>query len=451
MSEDPSAGNALSAAIEELQAGRLQSCEGLLNTLLQADPEDVGALHVQGALLHRQGRPAEAIAALERCVGLAPDHAAAWNNLGNVRLAAGQVEGAATAYHHAIDASPDDPNVVATLVNLAALQRRQGQLEAATESCRRALAIDDTLAPAWYALARVLALRGLLTEALQAHAHAIRLAPDRSTDRERVVMAILARGGRDVAIRLFRDWLAESPDNPSARHLLAACGGAEVPPRADDAYVTQVFDAFADDFDAKLEQLGYRAPQLLADALGRCARPQPASLDLCDAGCGTGLAGVLLRPWARRLAGCDLSVGMLRRARTRGVYDALHRAELVHYLDTQPGAFDAVVAADVLCYFGALDDAFRAAARSLRPAGWLAFSVEALPDADPEGSRLMTTGRYAHRGGYLRMALAGAGFEVAELASETLRLEGGLPVPGWVVVAQRCEPAQPGHFSPPNP
>lgn len=451
MNEDPAAADALSAAIEELQAGRTQACEALLQPLLQADPDDVGALHVQGALLHRQGRPAEAIAVLERCVELAPDHAAAWNNLGNVCMAAGRIQAAADAYHRAIDADTDDPNVVATLVNLAALQRRLGRLDEATEACRRALAIDEALAPAWYALARTLALRRQLPEALQALARAIELDPGRQTDRQQVVLAILAQGEREAAVRLFRDWLAQDPDNASARHLLAACGGAETPPRADDAYVTEVFDAFADSFDAQLDQLGYRAPQLLAAALERCARPAAGAMAVCDAGCGTGLAGELLRPWAHRLAGCDLSVGMLRRARARGVYDVLHRAELVHYLHTQPDSFDAVVAADVLCYFGVLDEAFGAAARSLHAGGWLAFSVEALHDADPDDSRLMTTGRYAHRVGYLRNALVGAGFEIRELARETLRLEGGFPVSGWVVVARLRGPADAGHYSPPNP
>ena len=34
-----------------------------------------------------------------------------------------------------------------------------------------------------------------------------------------------------------------------------------------------------------------------------------------DAGCGTGLCGPLLRPYAKRLVGVDLSSGMLERAR----------------------------------------------------------------------------------------------------------------------------------------
>lgn len=441
----------LVAAIERLQSGQLAECGQLLEPLLEADPSDVGVLHVLGVLRHEQGRPADALQLLERCIALAPDHAAAWNNLGNVRVAAGLLDDAEQAYLRSIEHAGADEDAAATLVNLAAMQRNADRLQDAIRSCRRALELDADLPSGWYGLARALAIDGQVDEALDAHAHAVRLAPDRSTERQQAVQSFLLSGDRGVALRLYRDWLETDPDNPTIRHMLAAAGGAEAPDRADDAYLTGVFDAYAESFDAKLAQLGYRAPQLLADALAARAKPAAGALDVCDAGCGTGLAGPLLRPWARRLAGCDLSVGMLRRARARGAYDVLHRAELVHYLDTQPEAFDLVVAADVLCYFGVLEPALQAAARALRPAGWLGFSVEALHDADPEGHRLMTTGRYAHRLSYLRKTLQSAGFHRVALSRETLRMERGFPVSGWVVTAQRQDPAAPGHFSPPDP
>ena len=48
------------------------------------------------------------------------------------------------------------------------------------------------------------------------------------------------------------------------------------------------------------------------------ARLSPAkALDILDAGCGTGLCGPLLAPYARRLVGVDLSDGMLKHAREK--------------------------------------------------------------------------------------------------------------------------------------
>jgi predicted TPR repeat methyltransferase len=198
-----------------------------------------------------------------------------------------------------------------------------------------------------------------------------------------------------------------------------------------------VFDNFAQSFDAKLEKLHYRAPQLVADAVAAALGSPQASLDIADLGCGTGLCGPLLRPWARRLVGCDLSVGMLRKARLRHCYDKLHKAELVYYLDTQPGDFDVLVSADTLCYFGVLDAAAAAAHQALRPGGWLVFTVEALPEEDAADHRLQPHGRYAHHRRYLRRCLQAAGFEAPGMQAEALRQEAGKSVDGWVVAAQR--------------
>jgi predicted TPR repeat methyltransferase len=127
---------------------------------------------------------------------------------------------------------------------------------------------------------------------------------------------------------------------------------------------------------------------------------------------------------------------MLRHARARGVYDVLHRAELVYYLDTQPRAFDVIVCADTRCYFGKLDKVFAAARRSLRPGGWCIFTVEVLGDDDTHPHALGASGRYAHRASYIGEALAAAGFSLQVLRNETLRMESGLPVEGCVVVAR---------------
>jgi predicted TPR repeat methyltransferase len=198
-----------------------------------------------------------------------------------------------------------------------------------------------------------------------------------------------------------------------------------------------VFDSFARSFDAKLEKLNYRAPQLVAEALRTAAGEPRAALAVVGAGWGARLCGPLLRPGAHSLAGCDLSVSMLTQAKSRAVYDRLHKAELVYYLDTQPEQFDAVVSADTLCYFGALPAPFNAAARCLRAGGWLIFTVEALPEGSALAHQLQANGRYAHAPAYLRSTLAEAGLGLVALRAETLRAEAGLPVAGWLVTARR--------------
>src|SRR6202012_4484032 len=106
--------------------------------------------------------------------------------------------------------------------------------------------------------------------------------------------------------------------------------------------------------------LKYEAPQLLHAALQRPGQlPRESGLRILDLGCGTGLCGPLLRPWAARLVGVDLSPKMLSKAAARGVYDQLNCAELTQWLAEEAQPFDVIVCADVLCYFGDLAQALR--------------------------------------------------------------------------------------------
>ena len=214
--------------------------------------------------------------------------------------------------------------------------------------------------------------------------------------------------------------------------------GEGAPERASDAYVEKLFDHFAPTFDAKLASLHYRAPQIVADAVA-AALPAPASgLIVADIGCGTGLCGPLLRPWARRLVGCDLSGAMLERASQRGTYDELHKAELTAFLRERPGAFDLVVSADTLIYFGELREVAQAVHGALRAGGALVFTLEAL-GADADGPhKLQDHGRYAHDGAHARGVFEAAGLQVDAPVEVVLREEKQAPVLGWLMVARRA-------------
>jgi predicted TPR repeat methyltransferase len=106
------------------------------------------------------------------------------------------------------------------------------------------------------------------------------------------------------------------------------------------------------------------------------------------------------------------------------------------------GAFDLIVSADTLVYFGRLEDAAAAAAVALRPGGRLAFTVEALVDAGPGDTYVLRNhGRYCHARPYVEATLVGAGFEV-DIELAVLRLEAGEPVPGFVVLATKRAQAE---------
>lgn len=427
----------LQAAIEHLRYGRLPEAESGLQAVLKRDPQQFDALHFMGVLRHQQGRSDEGAALITQALQQQPEHAGAWTNLGNVRLASGDTQAAVEAWQRSIAAAPDQPESASPLCNLAGVHRKNGRMAEAEAACRQALAVAPDFAEAWYSLSRLLMERGEIHEGLLANSRAIALWPQHLQAREQVIRALVLLGERERAAGLYRAWLDDEPDNPVVQHQLAACLGQAAPERASDAYVQQVFDHFADSFDAKLEALHYRAPALVTQALADAVGPPKRQLDIVDAGCGTGLCGPLLAPWARRLAGCDLSLGMLRRAQPRGCYHALHQAELMHYLQTQPSRYDVVVSADTLCYFGDLHAALASAYVALRPGGWLVFTVEALPQDADQPHRLQANGRYAHSESHVLAALEQSGFGRVKIVSDALRSEAARPVNGWLVTGRK--------------
>jgi predicted TPR repeat methyltransferase len=386
-------------AMEHHQRGRLAEAESIYHELLAGNPNDAEALHYLGVLRMTQGRRDEAIELLKRALKMAPRDAHAWNSLGNLLWATPEHHATEFAYRHATNLKPDFGTA---WFNLGRLLQRQQRNEEAVEAFQRTVQLQPHFAPAHEMLA-----------------------------------ALYQRMGRTaLATEAFRRWHELDPGNPIARHM-AAASATQQPERADDAFVVSMFDRAADTFDKGLASLEYAAPQLLIATLATIPANVEGTLSILDAGCGTGLCGPLLRPKARRLVGVDLSPGMLAKARERQVYDELHEGELVAFMRAHPAAYDVVISADTLVYFGALEEALAAAHDALLPGGTLTFTVEAEPAGSAQNFRLQSHGRYTHAEGYVRTCLTGAGFDVLQIEPGVLRKEAGADVRGLVVSARR--------------
>lgn len=364
-----------------------------------------------------------------------PGSAARLNDLANSRRTEGRLAAARALYTRAARV---DPQAAWVRFNLGSTLRRMKRNEEAEAAFARALALDPAHASAHNNRAVLMLETARASEAARGYLRAATCRPDWEDAHDNLADALYTlrdAGSEAEAARLARVWRRDHPSNPSARHIGAAIAGEAGEARAPDAYVRGVFDSFAEDFDRVLADLDYRAPELLIRAVRRRRGPLKAPGRTLDAGCGTGLCGPLLRPLSRSLAGVDLSPGMLERARERGVYDTLEEGELVAWIAARPDAFDLVVAADVFCYFGALDEAARAIRASLRPGGLFALTVEAASDPDEVG-RVGPSGRYSHGSGAVARALVAAGFIRPRVETQTLRSEGGRPVAGLVVTAR---------------
>jgi predicted TPR repeat methyltransferase len=247
----------------------------------------------------------------------------------------------------------------------------------------------------------------------------------------RLAGALRMQGDMAGAVAAAKDSLAID-GNDAARFFLAQAGAVAAPPRTPDSVVASLFDQYAAGFEQHLVgTLRYRAPALVVEAVRAARGADAPPCDVMDAGCGTGLAAPLLRPFARRLDGVDLSANMVAKARDKGLYDDLAVGELVATLAARPAAYDVIVACDVLVYFGDLGPLFTAIRAALRPGGLFAFTAERGAGAT---YALLPEGRYAHPPAYVAATADAAGLAVRQSGEAALRTEAGKDVTGLVYV-----------------
>lgn len=485
MKEQLSVEQALSQAFAHLDAGRIGEARRLARSLEAQRPEPSALPYLLGLISLREGqgrkaaqhfsralsktpgavppmlamaraqiqqnRLSEGVAAYRRLLAVAPDLAVAWRELGDLHVAGQDFTTAAMPLRRAARVW----KALAPLRNnLGIAERAVGNSQRAAEEFRIAIILDPGAAKPYANLAgalRKLGLSGLPAEfavriapedaacrieygqslpdeaAVEQFAEAARLLPGQAEPLWLLAETQARLGRPEEAAASYRRVLSLDPaDSFGAQLALARLGRGAMPDRAAAAHVSALYDQYAGSFDQDLlGNLDYRGPEVILDGLSRAGIAGPC--DILDAGCGTGLAGLAVKPLARRLDGIDLSGKMAEQARARGVYDTVTVADLVAEMANRPDTYDLVIAADVLIYLGDLAPVFAAAQSALRADGHFAFTVER---GEGEGYSLQPTGRFAHADSYLRRLAAGHGFSVLSLDPVVTRRERGQPVSG---------------------
>jgi len=395
-------------AVSALMQGRAADALDHVREALRSDRTN-GRLHFLAGECHAAaGNLDDAVASYRRTVQYRPSDVLALNRLGYCERLLRNTRNSIAALERSIAL---DPGAAITHNELALALVQAGERARAAAALRRAVGLDAAFLEGWRNLAKLLYVEHV--EAQQ------------GGERE--------AGADAQLLESLERTLALDPDDTEMRFVRDSLNGTRAP-RPPDGYVAGFFDRFAERFDGRLAQLQYRAPEVARELLSAQGRKPWRVADL---GCGTGLSGEIVRPWASRLVGIDLSGEMLERARQRGVYDELVRAEIGDYLAAiDAGALDLVLALDVFIYVGALERVVAACAGALVPGGLLAFTVETLGEGDYV---LAPSGRYAHSATYVDSVAAAAGLRPLQSREFPIRTDAGRPVPGAIHLFERVK------------
>jgi predicted O-linked N-acetylglucosamine transferase (SPINDLY family) len=157
--------------------GRFAEGEPGARSLADRFPERGLAWQLLAGMLNGLGRAAEALAAMERAVGLLPGDAEAERNLGGALQGLGRDEEAEVRYRRALQLKPD---YAEAWNSLAVALQKLGRADEAEACCRRALELRPGYADAGANLGILLHEQGRFDEAEASHRSALESAPERA-------------------------------------------------------------------------------------------------------------------------------------------------------------------------------------------------------------------------------------------------------------------------------
>ena len=349
---------------------------------------------------------------------LNPNNVDALLGLANINSREDNFDEAEKNYLKASEIAPNDFDMHN---NYAEMRYRQNRLSEALEEYRKAVIINPKSAEVNNNIALILKDQGEYEEALGLLFNAFLLKPDLDEVSINLAETLIMyfRKEPKKAIALAEKWLNYAPNNDFAKHLYASFKGQKN--ENNKIYVQKLFDNFADNYELVMQNLDYTTPLVM----GRIAGSIKGTI--VDLGCGTGLLGKALKSSENKIIGVDLSDKMLGKAKEKGVYDNLIKADVIDYLK-QNRDFDWVVAADVFGYIGDLSEII-----ALCKGKNMLFSTENAFNADD--FEIFESGRYRHNYDYVLTLLKNNGFDDIIPTRLVLRNENGNGVEGTICKA----------------
>jgi predicted TPR repeat methyltransferase len=436
----------------------------LLDAVLQEDPHNITALNNLGAVYYAQAKFKEAIACYRSAIEKRPDFVDAYYNLGLALNKADLTDQAITAFENLLVIDPEHfaarfhlactfmktdqfenaistflkiiathPNHFETQSNLATCYLKTRSLQKAKQHYLAAFNLMPQDTQILFNLGVISAQQGQLDEAIQYYQ---RILPMNSNDfavHNNLGVAFLAKQHLNFALHHFQEALRIQPNNISIQHTVNVLSQQQPLLTSPPEYVQSLFDSYADHYEPHLlTALEYKIPELLLQAILK-VRPS-ASWEILDLGCGTGLCGQVLKPYAKKLVGIDLSEKMLAVAAQKNIYDELIQDELTSFLEQQHQNYDLIMAGDVLVYIGDLTAIFKLVHQTLKDGGLLVFNTEITHEDD---FKMSQSGRFLHKKYYLENLAVTHHFKVLYYETVITRMQNNEPVYGHLLVLEK--------------
>lgn len=368
----------------------------------------------------------------QKSLTINPDDAYTHHGLARVLL---RLDDDQEALGHFIQAQKQDPTIPHLMENIASYYHIKGQFNNAIEYWSKAPRTEENNLDIQYNIAVSYHYANRHTEALEYFMSILDVDPNHRNAHMNVAAIALQNNQKKSAIVHYEQALKQDPSNPEIKYILGALKqSGETISQAPKDYVANLFDQYAGHYNQHLtNMLKYQLPEKIEILLHEHYKPK-SELAILDLGCGTGLFGNILRPFAQTLTGVDLSQNMLNKAGETNLYDSLLQIDAIEHLD-QSNNYNLIIAAELFPYIGDPKPLLKAIYNALATNGMCIFSIESQNTDDIYS--LSENARFIHNPTMLAAVIKDMGFKTTTIESTTLRLHQSQPVSGKLFLIQK--------------
>lgn len=474
--------NSFSIAIRAFQNNDIEQAEMIAREIVRAAPTHIFGIHLLGVIAMNRLDWGGAEIFFKGVLLIDAQNVEALGNLGLISMNQGKLDAAEKSFLEALEI---EPKHVTSICNLSETEYLKGHAKAAYQTAFKATKINPESELAQLQAARMARAADDLETSIAHLKVAVALMPEDTAPFISLIGTYLDMGDfqaacsyalvsvetfsghvdsktlsnfwrlagiaklnlhdREMAQTYLEKSLVYNPEDERAAYFLAAARD-ESPQQAPASYVSALFDANAQTFDAHLkDSLDYKTPSLISSLLSGTFETVPQDSRLLDLGCGTGLMAEALLDrddsrWSHtHLYGVDLSENMLLQAAVKGLYGDLRLMDATSYLETPlmglPETWHFVLAADLSPYIGNLLPLFSAVTSRLSSGGHFVLSLES-HEGDKEWT-LQETGRFSHCPDAIMSLAQSVGLSLIKQELCILRQNGNAAVHGALLMFSR--------------